>query len=106
MAITITHTKVSLLADTLDTTLIQPSDWNEEHAFSGLGNSAELDVGTTAGTVAAGDHTHIELEELFMPSTSEAPLTNALGGTLYVEAGALKFLGPTGVVTTLVAAPV
>jgi glycerate kinase len=30
----------------------------------GLGGSATKDVGTSAGTVAAGDHTHSDLEAL------------------------------------------
>jgi hypothetical protein len=35
MAITVTHTKVSLKPDDADDTLIRPSDWNATHALSG-----------------------------------------------------------------------
>lgn len=58
MAITVKHAKTSAVADVGDSSLVQPSDWNADHALTGLGGAAELDVGTTAGTVAAGDHTH------------------------------------------------
>lgn len=55
MAVSIAHSKTSLIADGADTSLIRPSDWNEGHIVSGLGGAAELNVGTTPGTVAAGD---------------------------------------------------
>jgi hypothetical protein len=32
--------------------------WNATHTVTGLGDSAEKNVGTAAGTVAAGDHNH------------------------------------------------
>lgn len=41
---------------------------------SGLGNSATLDVGTIAGTVAAGNHTHN-----YLPATLHATLTIGIG---------------------------
>ena len=37
---------------------ISTDQWNADHTVDGLGGAAELDVGTTAGTVAAGDHGH------------------------------------------------
>jgi hypothetical protein len=37
----------------------------------------------------------------FIPNTTGTPATVAGGGTLYVEAGALKFKGSGGTVTTL-----
>lgn len=33
----------------------KPSDWNADHLITGLGGAASLEVGTSAGTVAAGD---------------------------------------------------
>jgi hypothetical protein len=57
MAVTVTH----------ETTATAPNDpakevssdaWNAGHTVAGLGDAAELDVGTGAGTVAAGDHNH------------------------------------------------
>lgn len=101
MTLAITHQKVSAKTDTGDGTLIQPSDWNEDHTIVGAGNSAELDVGSTAGTVAAGDHTHVELEYIELPDVAVVPNLIANGGVLYVENGILKFLAETGVVTVL-----
>jgi len=105
MPVYVTHPKVSGLSDTGDSSLIQPSDWNAEHEVVGLGEAAELDVGTVPGTVAPGNHTHTELEYLHLPNVTEVPNLEANGGVLYMEAGSLKLLGPTGVVTVLVAAP-
>ena len=34
---------------------ISSDEWNADHTITGLGDAAALDVGTTAGTVAAGD---------------------------------------------------
>lgn len=52
MAVVITHQFESAKGDGPDPTLIQPSNWNEEHVVEGL------DFGTTAGTFAEGNHTH------------------------------------------------
>jgi len=49
--------------------------------ITGLGNSAILDVGTTAGTVAAGNHTHTNATQSvagFMSPTDKARL-DAMG---------------------------
>jgi hypothetical protein len=59
--VTSTHAKVSAKADTADATLVQPSDWNEDHVF-GAGTKGDLlyrDTGATNGaswltSVAAG----------------------------------------------------
>lgn len=49
MAISLTHSKVSGKADSADSTLVQPSDWNAEH---GLTAGANVVLGTTtAGAV-------------------------------------------------------
>ena len=37
---------------------ISSDEWNADHTVDGLGDAAALDVGTTAGTVAAGNHGH------------------------------------------------
>jgi hypothetical protein len=55
MAITVKHTKVSLIPDTDDDSLIRPSDWNDDHALTGLGTMAEQDaddVNITGGSVS------------------------------------------------------
>ena len=49
MTVTVTHNKVSAVADSGDTTLVQPSDWNANHTISGLGTAASLDAGVPNG---------------------------------------------------------
>jgi len=58
MALSVKHVKVSLIADGVDTDKVQPSDWNDDHDLDGFGECALLDLGTTAGTCAEGDHVH------------------------------------------------
>ncbi len=48
MAVTITHSKVSAIADDADTSLVRPSDWNDDHVIDGpLGGFAVAKLGTT-----------------------------------------------------------
>jgi hypothetical protein len=49
--VSITHAKVSAKSDTADTTLVQPSDWNDGHAMSGgtHGDIPLRDTGATDG---------------------------------------------------------
>ena len=56
MTVIVTHNKVSGVADSGDTTLVQPSDWNANHTISGLGTAASLDAGVANGvaTLDAG----------------------------------------------------
>ena len=56
MTVIVTHNKVSAVADSGDTTLVQPSDWNANHTISGLGTAASLDAGVPNGvaTLDAG----------------------------------------------------
>jgi hypothetical protein len=55
MAINVTHSKVSTIPDGDDTSLIRPSDWNDDHVIAGLGTMAEQDannVAITGGTIS------------------------------------------------------
>jgi hypothetical protein len=55
MAINVTHSKVSTIPDGDDTSLIRPSDWNDDHVISGLGTMAEQNanaVDITGGTIS------------------------------------------------------
>jgi len=55
MAITVTHSKVSTIPDGDDSSLIRPSDWNDDHVLAGLGTMAEQDanaVAITGGTIS------------------------------------------------------
>ena len=55
MAINVTHSKVSTIPDGDDTSLIRPSDWNDDHVLDGIGTMAEQDannVNITGGSVS------------------------------------------------------
>ena len=55
MAITVKHSKVSLIPDGDDTSVVRPSDWNDDHTLTGLGTMAEQDannVAITGGTMS------------------------------------------------------
>ena len=55
MAITVKHTKVSTIPDGDDSSLIRPSDWNQDHTLIGLGTMAEQNansVAITGGTIS------------------------------------------------------
>jgi hypothetical protein len=55
MPITVTHSKVSLIPDGDDTSVVRPSDWNDDHVLVGLGTMAEQNanaVAITGGTIS------------------------------------------------------
>jgi hypothetical protein len=97
MAVAVTHAKTDAIADwtqsDLDdaialgqyapgTTLndiILPSDWNDDHTITGLGDAAAKNTGTTAGTVAAGDHAHTGTYE---PADATILKDADIGGTV------------------------
>jgi hypothetical protein len=49
MTIIVTHSKVSTIPDGDDTSVVRPSDWNDDHVLVGLGTAAELDAGVPNG---------------------------------------------------------
>ena len=55
MAITVKHKFVSAIPDAGDTTIVQPSNWNDDHTLIGLGTMAEQNanaVAITGGTIS------------------------------------------------------
>lgn len=55
MAITVKHSKVSLIPDGDDASVVRPSDWNDDHVLVGLGTMAEQNanaVAITGGTIS------------------------------------------------------
>ena len=55
MPITVKHTKVSLIPDGDDTSVVRPSDWNQDHTLIGLGTMAEQNANSvtiTGGTIS------------------------------------------------------
>jgi hypothetical protein len=64
MPITVKHTKVSTIPDADDDSLIRPSDWNDDHALTGLGTAAELDAGVPNGVATLDAGGKVPVSEL------------------------------------------
>ena len=93
MAITVKHSKVSTIPDDADTSLVRPSDWNADHALTGVidvtngGTGASTLTGyvkgngtsamTASATVPSGDITG-----LGTMSTQNANAVTITGGTI------------------------
>ena len=71
MALTIKHTKVSAIPDGADTGLVRPSDWNADHALTGVATIAQ--GGTNAATAADAR------TSLGVPSTTGTGATGSWG---------------------------
>lgn len=97
MTVIVTHNKVSAVADSGDTTLVQPSDWNANHTISGLGTAASLDAGVANGvaTLDAGGKVptsqiplqgDLNYQGAWNASTNSPTLTSSVGtqGYYYV----------------------
>lgn len=52
MALTIKHTKVSAIPDGADTSVVRPSDWNADHAFTGVLDFTHGGTGQTSSGAA------------------------------------------------------
>lgn len=94
------HTGTQTLATISDAGTMAGEDAADYAKTADLGNSAGLNVGTTAGTVAAGDHTHAAATTSVAGFMSAADKTKLNG----IEAGAQvnavdSVAGNTGVVT-------
>lgn len=113
---TITHHKVSVVADGADTTLVRPSDWNQTHDF----NLAASDVGAEpSGAVAthaglSDPHTGYQKESEKGANSGYAPLDSgglvpvanlpslfidkdfSHQGACIVETGVFKWYNDTG----------
>ena len=89
MAVSVLHLFVNPKADGPDTTIVRPSDWNDEHDVDGLGSAAEADA------------------DDFLPS--QLPLATtmpAVDGQLVIEATSdtlltLKYRGSDGVIRAI-----
>lgn len=64
MTITVKHTKVSAVADSADTSLVRPSDWNADHTLVGLGTAAELDAGVANGAATLDSSGKVPISQI------------------------------------------
>lgn len=111
MAITVKHSKVSTIPDDADTSLVRPSDWNADHALTGV-----IDVangGTGAATLTGyvkGNGTSVMTAVATVPntdvtglgtmSTQNANNVNITGGSITGVSGlgTVTSVGGTGTV--------
>ena len=75
MALSVTHPYVSAIADSGDTSVVQPSDWNAGHTIAGLGTGVETALGVAIGSSGA-----------FIPNNQAASIA---AGTLTTDVKAL-----------------
>ena len=74
MAISVTHQFVSAIPDDVDTTVVQPSDWNATHTLAGLGTGVETALGVNVGSAGA-----VVVNGGALGTPSSGTLTNATG---------------------------
>jgi hypothetical protein len=76
MAIIVKHTKVSTIPDGTDTSVVRPSDWNDNHVITGLGTIATQDannVAITGGTVSGSTLTSDTVSNNLQFTPTSAP---------------------------------
>lgn len=99
MAILVKHLKVSAIPDSGDDSLIEPSDWNNNHVLTGFGTAAELNAGVANGVATLDSTGKVPVSELpaavlgalsyqgtWNASTNTPTLTSSIGtkGYYYV----------------------
>jgi hypothetical protein len=93
MAITVKHTKVSVIPDDADTSLVRPSDWNADHALTGVIDVANGGTGAatltgyvkgngTSAMTAAATVPNTDVTGLGTMSTQNANNVNITGGSI------------------------
>lgn len=93
----VTHAKVSSEADTADSNLIQPSDWNDPHVIDGLVDTDALDAAIAAHLAAAPHEESPAASEafpigsLFFGAVATSPAT-LLGYGTWTRVGQGRFI--------------
>lgn len=85
MAITVTHSKVSTIPDGDDSSLIRPSDWNDDHVLTGLGTMAEQNannVAITGGSITGVSIPAADVTGLGTMATQNANNVSITGGSI------------------------
>lgn len=81
MALTIKHTKVSTIPDGTDTSVVRPSDWNADHALTGVASVAQGGTGVaTLSGILKGNGTGN------VTAATGAEIVAAIGGTQVANA--------------------
>lgn len=78
MAFTVKHAFVSAKADGVDTSFVQPSNWNASHTISFTGDGVLLGRAIGAG---AGVAQEINIADLAVPTGAVMPFANAIAPT-------------------------
>lgn len=112
MTVTIKHSKVSLVADGDDTSLVRPSDWNADHEFTGtlpvanggtgltsLGSGVDTWLGTPSSANLASAITDETGSGALVfgtdPTLSGAVLNNGYTEEVFAVTGTIPALSPT-----------
>ena len=85
MTITVKHKFVSAIPDSTDTTIVRPSNWNDDHTIVGLGTIASQDytaVNITGGTISGTTFTSDTVSNYLAFISTSAP-TYAEGDVWY-----------------------
>jgi len=64
MSVTVKHPFVSAVPDSVDATLVRPSNWNADHTILGLGTAAELNAGVANGVATLDAGGKVPISEL------------------------------------------
>ena len=76
MTITVKHKFVSAIPDSTDTTIVRPSNWNDDHTIVGLGTIASQDytaVNITGGTISGTTFTSDTVSNYLAFTPTSAP---------------------------------
>jgi len=96
MAITVTHKFVSAIPDSGDTTIVQPSNWNDTHELVGLGTMAEQNANNVA--ITGGTMSGVSVSG-YVPTTTTITAGTGLTGGGDLSANRTIALANTAVTT-------
>lgn len=95
MTVSLKHTKTSSVADSGDTTLVQPSDWNAEHALT-------MATGKLLGRSTAGTGSAEEISVGGSLALSSGSLATSFNAQSFTAAGTSTWTKPSGATFVMV----